>query len=67
MRRAIELQREGSREKAERAILEWFTEENITLFAINRSKRFDATGGRWDQFREALRLTVEERYWGQYR
>ena len=63
MRRAIELQREGRREEAEREILDWFTEENITLFAINRSKRFDETGGRWDQLREALRLTVEERYW----
>ena len=63
MRRAVELQREGRREEAEREILDWFTEENITLFAINRSKRFDETEGRWDQLREALRLTVEERYW----
>ena len=63
MRRAVDLHGEGRLEDAEREILAWFDEDNINLFAINRSKRFDATGRRWDQLREALRLTMAERYW----
>ncbi len=63
MRRSVELQEEGLDEEAEQEILAWFTEDRINLFAVNRGKRFDETGWRWDQLREALQLTVEERYW----
>ena len=63
MRRAVELHGDGRRAEAERQILAWFSEANINLFAVKRSKQFDATGRRWDQLREALRLTLEERYW----
>ena len=63
MRRAVDLHGEGRHEDAEQVILKWFDEDNINLLAINRSKRFDATGQRWHQLREALRLTLEERYW----
>ena len=63
MRRAVELHREGNLEGAEQEILAWFNYDNINLFAVNGSKRFDVTGQRWYQLREALRLTFEERYW----
>lgn len=63
MRRAIDLHRVGNLEGAEQEILAWFNYDNINLFAVNGSKRFDATGQRWYQLREALRLTFEERYW----
>ena len=63
MRRAVELHLEGNLEGAEQEILAWFNYDNINLFAVNGSKRFDVTGQRWYQLREALRLTFEERYW----
>ena len=63
MRRAVELHREGNLEGAEQEILAWFNYDNINLFAVSGSKRFDVTGQRWHQLREALRLTFEERYW----
>ena len=63
MRRALDLHGEGRLEDAEREILASFDEDNINLLAINRSKQFDATGQRWHQLREALRLTLAQRYW----
>jgi hypothetical protein len=37
--------------------------DTINLFAITRSKSFNASQGRWHQLREALALTQEHRYW----
>jgi len=62
VRKAVELHGEGKAEEAESAILEWFTEDNIRLFAITRARRFHAAHLRNDQLEEALRLYLEERY-----
>lgn len=63
MRKAIELSESGSKQEAEEVILNWFRQEAIALFAIQRSKRFSKSRKRWDQLQEALKLTFEERYW----
>lgn len=62
MRTAVELHHQGKAEDAQSAILEWFTEDNIRLFAITRARRFHAAHLRDDQLEEALRLYQEERY-----
>lgn len=62
VRKAVELHGEGKAEEAESAILEWFTEDNIRLFAITRARRFHAAHLRNEQLEEALRLYLEERY-----
>lgn len=63
MRRAVNLHDAGDARAAENTILEWFDEETIHHFAIVRSKQFNKATNRWYQLREALKLTVEERYW----
>ena len=63
MRRAVELSEAGRMEEAEAEILAWFQEDTINLLAIHRAKRFNKAKNRWHQLREALKLTVEERYW----
>ena len=63
MRKAIEASEAGKKEEAEAEILAWFQEETINILAIHRTKRFNKARNRWDQLREALKLTVEERYW----
>lgn len=62
MRTSVGLHDAGRLEEAENTILEWFTEENIRLFAINRARRFHAAHLRNEQLEEALRLFLEERY-----
>ena len=63
MRKAIELSESAHKQEAEEVILDWFRQETIALFAIERSKRFSKSRTRWDQLLEALKLTFEERYW----
>ena len=63
MRTALELHEAGKNQQAENEIIAWFQEETINLLAINRAKRFNKAGNRWHQLREALQLTIEERYW----
>ena len=62
MNEAVELATGGHEEAAEEKILEWFTEDNIRLFAITRAQRFHKARGRYDQLEEALSLYLEERY-----
>lgn len=62
MRMAVELHDSGKLKEAESAILEWFIEDNIRLFAITRARRFHAADLRNEQLDEALRLYLEERY-----
>lgn len=62
MNRALELHDAGKSDEAEQALVEWFTKENIELFAITRARRFHAALLRDDQLREALNLYLEERY-----
>ncbi|RZT35468.1 hypothetical protein EV147_3912 [Cupriavidus agavae] len=62
MRKAVDLHEEGKLEEAEDAILEWFTEDNIRLFAITRAYRFHVAKLRDAQLEEALRLYLEGRY-----
>ena len=63
MREAVRLSESGRKQEAEDTILSWFQEENITLFAVQRAKRFNKAAKRWYQLKEALTLTLEERYW----
>ena len=63
MRKALELHQAGDHQRAEDEIMTWFQEDTINLFAINRTKKFNKARNRWHQLREALKLTVEERYW----
>ena len=63
MHKAIELSESANKQEAEDVILDWFRQETIALFAIQRSKRFSKSRKRWDQLQEALKLTFEERYW----
>ena len=63
MRKAIELHESGRRQEAEETILGWFQEDTISLFAIQRAKRFNKSTHRWHQLQEAMKLTLEERYW----
>ena len=63
MRKAVELYDSGSKQEAEEAILAWFQEDTIDMFAIQRAKRFNKSTNRWHQLREALKLTFEGRYW----
>lgn len=64
MRAALALHAAGETDAGEKLILDWVLEPStINLFAINRSKSFNKAHGRWDQLREALKLTEEERYW----
>ena len=63
MREAVHLSESGRKQEAEDTILSWFQEENITLFAVQRAKRFNKAAKRWYQLTEALTLTLEERYW----
>ena len=60
---ALELYEAGKNQQAEDAIIAWFQENTINLFAIVRAKKFNKAGNRWHQLREALKLTFEERYW----
>ena len=63
MRTALELYEAGKNQQAENEIIAWFQEDRINLFAIVRAKRFNKASKRWDQLREALKLTFEKRYW----
>ena len=63
MRKAVELYESGSKQEAEEALLAWFQEDTIDMFAIQRAKRFNKSTNRWHQLREALKLTFEGRYW----
>ena len=62
MRRAIELFEAGKELEAENEIVSWFDEKTINFFAIHRAKKFNKAMNRWEQLREALNLTLEERY-----
>lgn len=62
MRKAVDLDAQGKRAEAEDAILGWFNEENIRLFAITRARRFHVAQLRDEQLEEALKLFIEERY-----
>lgn len=59
---ALELHDAGEFAKAENTIVDWFTKENIELFAILRARRFHDAKLRDDQLKEALNLFLEERY-----
>ncbi len=63
MERALQLHGEGKLQLAEDEILAWFQPETINHFAIKRTKKFNKARTRWDQLQEALKLTLEERYW----
>ncbi len=63
MREAVELHKSGRKQEAEETILAWFQEKTISLFAIQRAKKFNKSSRRWDQLQEAMKLTLEERYW----
>ena len=63
MRKAIELHEAGREQDAKETILAWFQEDTISLFAIQRAKKFNKSTNRWDQLQEAMKLTLEERYW----
>ena len=63
MRKAVELYESGRPQEAEDEIIAWFQEDTLNLLAIMRAKRFNKSGNRWHQLREALKLTFEERYW----
>ena len=63
MRKAIELHEAGRKQEAEKSILAWFQEDTISRFAIQRAKKFNKATNRWHQLREAMKLTLEERYW----
>lgn len=62
MREALALHGEGKTDEAEQTVVDWFTEDNIRLFAITRASRFHIARLRDDQLREALSLFLEERY-----
>lgn len=62
MRKAIELHEAGKKQEAEETILAWFQEDTISLFAIQRAKKYNKATNRWHQLREAMKLTLEERY-----
>lgn len=62
MKEALELHGNGKPDEAEDVLVEWFTEDNIKLFAILRARRFHEADLRDDQLEEALRLYLEERY-----
>jgi len=62
MKEALELYDNGKADEAEDVLVEWFTEDNIKLFAILRARRFHEAELRDDQLEEALRLYLEERY-----
>ena len=63
MQTALEFYKAGKLKEAENEILSWFDENTINLFAIHRAKKFNKVSDRWFQLREALALTLEERYW----
>ena len=63
MRTAIELHEAGRRQEAEETILAWFQKDTISLFAIQRAKKFNKATNRWHQLQEAMKLALEERYW----
>lgn len=63
MESALSKHESGDFSAAEAIILKWFTPENINLFAINRSKRFNKASDRWHQLQEARLLTAEGRYY----
>lgn len=64
MRAALKSHEAGDADAAEAIILDWtLMPDTINLFAITRSKSFNAAQDRWHQLREALALTQEERYW----
>ena len=63
MQRALDLHEAGEHQHAEDEILAWFQEDTINRRAIVRSKSFNKARSRWDQLREALKLTFEEGYW----
>ena len=62
MDKALSLHGEGRIEEAETTLVEWFTKENIELFAILRASRFHQASLRDEQLKEALQLYLEERY-----
>jgi hypothetical protein len=62
MEAAIAFAEAGQEEEAEQALVDWFTEDNIRMFAITRARRFHQAHLRDDQLREALKLYLEERY-----
>ena len=62
MQDAIALAEAGKDEDAEQLLIDWFTEDNIRLFAITRARRFHQARLRDDQLTEALKLFLEERY-----
>jgi hypothetical protein len=61
MKDALELKESGKSDEAEQVLVDWFTKENIELFAILRARRFHQAGLRDDQLKEALQLYLEER------
>lgn len=62
IKEAISLHNAGKGVDAENLILDWFTEDNIRLFAITRARRFHKASLRDDQLQEALKLYLEGRY-----
>ena len=63
MEKALRLHGEDEFQLAEDEIIAWFQPEAINQFAIKRTSRFNKARSRWDQLQEALKLTLEERYW----
>lgn len=62
MKKAIGYHDNDNFQEAEKTIIDWFTEDNIRLFAINRTRSFNKADKRWEQLNESLKLTLEERY-----
>lgn len=62
MHAALDHHANGRADDAQKAIVEWFDEGNISLFCIQRSRRYHDADLRDDQLKEALKLYLEERY-----
>ena len=62
MQDALDHHDNGRPDDARKSIVAWFDEDNISLFCIQRSRRYHKADLRDDQRKEALKLYLEERY-----
>lgn len=62
MKQALDYQGNDQAKDARQAIIEWFNEDNISLFCIQRSHQHHHADLRDGQLQEALKLYLEERY-----
>ena len=62
MQDALDHHDNGRSDDARKSIIAWFDEDNISLFCVQRSRRYHKADLRDDQLKEALKLYLEERY-----